>query len=234
MDYKTKYTANQDIRTYMYDHGVSQRMLADHMSVSVCTVNSLLKKELPDKEKEDLLRRIDAIIADKNEPAVEESPVDETEADEEVEETAEEAVEESNDTSVSTKFQVGDRVKIPSKQLTIGIVRDIWCSLVQHKVMYAVDTENGTRAMYAEDQLEPEPLPITYRFETTIDGNVAVCVMYATQGDQTWVYARGHAHVLHDGEVGLAQAISYSARRMFESLDTKQKNKIYFKGEYAK
>ena len=83
--------------------------------------------------------------------------------------------------------------------------------------------------MYSEDQLEPAPLPIDYSFETHIDGNVAVVTMIATQGEKTWVYARGHAHIIHDGEVGLAQAISYAARRMFETLDKKQPNQIYFK-----
>ena len=120
-------------------------------------------------------------------------------------------------------------MKIPSKQLTIGIIADIWHSLVQDKVMYAVDLEGGSRGLYGENQLEPAPLPITYTFESYIDGNVAVTIMNATQGDKTWVYARGHAHIIHDGEVGMAQAVSYSARRMFESLDTRQKNRIYVK-----
>lgn len=229
--------ANQDIRDYLADHGVTQGMLAERLGVKQWKLCTMMKTELPQKEKENLLNYIDAIVADRNDSIEEECPADETYVNEPVEETTEEATEsadeeateENHDASVSSKFQVGDRVKIPSKQLTIGIVRDIWHSLVQNRFMYAVDTENGNRAMYSEEQLEPEPIPITYSFEATIDGNVAVCVMYATQGDETWVYARGHAHVLHDGEVGLAQAISYSARRMFESLDTKQKNKIYVK-----
>lgn len=225
--------ANQDIRDYLADHGVTQGMLAERLGMKQWKLCTMMKNELPQKEKENLLNHIDAIVADRNDSIEEERPADETHVDgaaeETTEEATEEAAEESTDDSVSTKFQVGDRVKIPAKQLTIGIVRDIWHSLVQNKFMYAVDIENGNRAMYAEDQLEPEPLPITYSFESTIDGNVAVCVMYATQGDETWVYARGHAHIIHDGAVGLAQAASYAARRMFESLDTKQKNKIYVK-----
>lgn len=98
--------------------------------------------------------------------------------------------------------------------------------------MYAVENEDdGYYGMYAEDQLELAPIPIEYSFEARIDVNVAVVTMIAKQGNKTWVYARGHAHILHDGEVGMAQAVSYAARRMFESLDTKQKNPIYFKGE---
>lgn len=95
--------------------------------------------------------------------------------------------------------------------------------------MYAVEDENGHIGLYAEDQLEPAPVPIDYSFDARISGNVAVITMTATQGENSWVYARGHAHILHDGEVGLAQAVSYAARRMFESLDKKQVNKIYFR-----
>jgi DNA-binding XRE family transcriptional regulator len=50
-----------------------------------------------------------------------------------------------------------------------------------------------------------------------------------SQGEKSWVYARGHAHILHNGEVGMAQAVSYAAKRMFESLDKQQENKIYAK-----
>lgn len=83
--------------------------------------------------------------------------------------------------------------------------------------------------MFSETQLEPAPLPIEFSFEAHIDGNVAVATMNAVQGEKEWVYARGHAHIIHDGPVGLAQAISYASRRMFESLDKKQDQKIYVK-----
>lgn len=234
-----KYNANQDIRDYMADHMVSQRTLGEAMGVSVWSINKLLKEELPEATKEDLIRRIDAIVTDRNggqeeteeteEPQEAEEETAESEAEESEEETEEETQSSFEDASVTTRFQIGDRVKLPSKALTIGTVADIWHSLVQDKVMYAVDTEGGTRGLYAENQLEPAPKPITYTFEAHIDGNVAVAIMNAEQDGKKWIYARGHAHIIHDGEVGMAQAISYAARRMFESLDTKQKNRIYSK-----
>ena len=223
MNNSTVYTANQDIRDYMADHGVSQRMLAAHMNTNQTKISTMLRKELSEREKEDLLRHIDA-IAQKADP-------DEDEQDYESEETevVEEAEETEETTSVGTKFQIGDRVKIPSKSLVIGIVSDIWHSLLQNKIMYAVDVEGGSRGLFREDQLEPAPLPIEYTFSATVENNVAVVCMIAHQGDKTWVHARGHAHILHDSAVGEAQAVSYAAKRMFESLDTKQENRIYFK-----
>ena len=207
--------ANQDIRDYMADHCVTQTMLAEQMGVKLWKVNDLLKKELTNKEKEDLLQHIDAIAMD---------TAAQTEEVEEVEQT--------NDVSVSTKFQIGDRVKIPAKANKVGTVADIWSSLAKAMIMYAVENEDdGYCGMYAEDQLEPAPLPTTYTFDAVIDANVAVVTMTAHQGNRTWIYARGHAHILHDGEVGMAQAVSYAARRMFETLDKKQPNQIYFKGD---
>lgn len=211
------YTANQDIRDYMADHSVSQKKLAEELGMSVWTMNRMLKTELPQKEKDHLILHIDTIANM--------TPDDE---EQEVPEQTEET-QQTEDVSVSTKFQIGDRVKIPSKELHIGIVCDIWHSLIQDKLMYAVDIEGGSRGLYAEDQLEPAPLPIEYSFTSTCENNVAVVCMMAKQGEKTWVCARGHAHILHDGEVGMAQAISYAAKRMFESLDTKSENRIYFK-----
>lgn len=209
---------NQDIRDYMADHGVTQKDIATEVGVSVYTINKKLQTELSQKDKEMYLNMIDSIVADRGEAMAEEAPVEES------------TPIQNEDVSCSTRFQIGDRVKIPAKSNKIGTVTDIWSSLAKATVMYAVENDDdGYCGMYAEDQLEPAPLPIDYRFETTIDGNAAIVAMIATQGEKSWVYARGHAHILHDGEVGMAQAISYAAKRMFESLDKKQENQIYFK-----
>lgn len=216
---------NQDIRDYLEDHSVTQRMLAKSMGLSDYKMCMMLKKELPEKEKEDIILHIDEIekAALARQTAERGEEVDEAETEEETEQ--------AEDVSVTTKFQIGDRVKIPSKQMTIGTVCDIWHSLVQDKMMYAVDIEGGGRGLYMENQLEPAPLPMEFTFTATSENNIAVVCMMATQGEKTWVYARGHAHILHDGAVGEAQAISYAAKRMFESLDTKTENRIYFKQE---
>ncbi len=210
--------ANQDIRGYMADSGVTQTKLAAEVGVSQFTICQRLKTELSQKDKETYLTIIDAIAHDANQRFAEEVLDDEV------------FEEETADVSTGPKFNIGDRVKIPSKENKIGVVGDIWSSLVQGKLMYAVDTDGGIRGLYAEEQLEPAPIPIDYSWNALIDGNVAVVTMNATRGDKTWVYARGHAHIIHDGEVGMAQAISYAARRMFETLDKQQENKIYFRG----
>lgn len=212
----SKYTTNQDIRDYMEDQGVGQKALAKMMGFAPSTICLMLQKELTQKEKEEWIRHIDAVAAIKRGTVAQE-----------------ETVEESEDVSTGPKFQMGDRVKVPSMANKIGTVCDIWHSLVQSKLMYAVDIDGGHRGLYSEEQLEPAPIPTEYTFSATVENNVAVVCMIATQGEKSWVYARGHAHILHDGEVGMAQAVSFAAKRMFESLDSKQENKIYLKGGNA-
>ena len=214
--------ANMDIRQYLEDHGVTQKMLGAKLGFKEWKMSTILKEELPESEKEKMLSTIDSIIASMVQPS------------EETSEPEAQQVPEPVQVTCTTRFQVGDRVKIPSKALRIGIISDIWNSLRTSMLMYAVDMEDGTKGMYAENQIEAAPLPIEYSFKAIIDSNVAVVTMHAEQGEQGWVVARGHAHILHDGEVGIAQAVSFAARRMFESLDTKNQNpesRIYFKEE---
>lgn len=216
--------ANQDIRDYMADHGVTQRDLAAEVGVSQYSISKKLQTEMPEKEKVMYLNMIDSIVAERGVSETNEVPVEESA---QAEDSTQNVVE---DVSVSTKFQIGDRVKIPSKTNKIGIVNDIWSSLAKEAVMYAVSDENdGHLGLYMENQLEPAPLPIEYSFTAICENNVAVVCMICKQGDKTWVHARGHAHIFHDGAVGMAQAISYAGKRMFESLDKAQPNQIYFK-----
>lgn len=208
---------NQDIRDYMADHGVTQKDLAAEVGLSVGSICMKMKTELSQKDKDVYLNLIDAIAQRRDESFVCDEPEDEPAPVEE---------EGTEDVSCSPKFN-----KVPAKADKIGTVSDIWSSLAKASVMYAVEDESGHCGLYAEDQLEPAPLPIQYTFSAIVENNVAVVCMIATQGGKSWVYARGHAHILHDGAVGEAQAVSYAARRMFASLDTKQEKPIYFKQE---
>lgn len=56
-----KNTANKDIRDYMSDHGVTQKLLAEWMGVSEWKISTMLKNELSQKEKEHLILHIDTI-----------------------------------------------------------------------------------------------------------------------------------------------------------------------------
>ena len=117
---------NQDIRDYMADHGVTQIDLAAEVGVSQFSISKKLQTEMSQKDKEIYLNMIDAIVAERNDALEEEIPVEEP------------VTTESEDVSECTKFQIGDRVEIPSKSNKIGIVSDIWHSIAKDKLMYAV------------------------------------------------------------------------------------------------
>lgn len=155
MNYRTRYTANQDIRQYMEDHGVTQRSLAARMGVSQYAINKTLNTELSQKEKEDLIRHIDA-IAQKTVTEERDECSAEVQKAEKVEDTEEPA---QADVTVSTKYRIGDRVKIPSKSLCIGIVSDVWHSLLQNKLMYAVQTEGAAWVCTGRTSWNRRPCP---------------------------------------------------------------------------
>lgn len=210
--------ANQDIRDYMADHGVTQKMLAKEVGTTQDKISKSLSKELSQLDKEVYLNLIDSIVAERTCGVAEDVPSEDI--------TEEDPVSDSS----GPKFQIGDRVKVPSRVGKVGTVVDIWISIAKATVMYAVEYEDdGYHGMFSEDQLELAPLPVEYKFEITIEDNTAVVAMIAMQGEKSWVFARGHAHILHDGEVGMAQAVIYASKRMFESIDRNQPTQIYFK-----
>ena len=228
--------ANQEIRKTLRHYLVTQDMLAENMGIARSTLSRMLSVECDESVKKAIESRIIMIARNKFACVEEEANNAHNDAEnvatkEETEDVAVQEETENADTHKDTKFQIGDRVKVASRHSIIGTVADIWHSHAHDSSMYAVDLENGSRGLYAEDKLEPAPIPITYSWEAHIDGNVAVVTMNATQGEKTWVHSRGHAHILHDGEVGMAQAVSYAARRMFEALDANQKDRIYLNRE---
>lgn len=74
--------------------------------------------------------------------------------------------------------------------------------------------------VYHETDLFPyEEERIDYSVDIAVDEGVVVCNIYEVNGDTKKLAARGHAHILHNGVVGIAQAVSYSARRAFMSIN---------------
>ena len=129
------------------------------------------------------------------------------------------------------RFKIGDMVE--TNWIGVGKVSDVMYSPSKDAYTYEVTNDQTAAELFSEDELKPAKVLVDYSFDAHVEGNVAVVTMVASQGEKSWVCARGHAHILHDGEVGVAQAVSFAAKRMFESLDSKQENKIYLKGGNA-
>lgn len=88
--------------------------------------------------------------------------------------------------------------------------------------MYSVDMDDsGSLILFYEDDLKLIPEKKEYSMDIKIDiaGNVLVATLYeVTDGDISKVIAKGHGHLLHDGEYGIAQAASYACKRLYEAL----------------
>ena len=86
-----------------------------------------------------------------------------------------------------------------------------------------IDGCKGVSAVeFTEDALEyiswgDEP---TYRYEFEFLDTVVVATLYETDsyGVEKKI-ARGHGHIIHEGQIGIAQATSYAVKRIYEALN---------------
>lgn len=80
--------------------------------------------------------------------------------------------------------------------------------------------EDDEDIVYHEADLYPyEEEKTDYSVDIAIDDGVVVCNIYEVTGDTKKHVCRGHAHILHNGIIGIAQAVSYASRRAFMSVN---------------
>ena len=122
---------------------------------------------------------------------------------------------------MGAKFNIGDRVEILPNE-DFGIITDIMFSNKHKCNLYEISHENGCRyGTFIASDLEPAPLPKEYSMDIKIDiaQNVVIATLYEDCGDSIKKpLRRGHGHIIHDGELGIAQAASYACRRLYESI----------------
>lgn len=60
----------------------------------------------------------------------------------------------------------------------------------------------------------------TYRYEFEFLDTVVVATLYETdyKGVEKQI-AKGHGHIIHEGQIGIAQAASYAVKRIYEALN---------------
>ena len=109
------------------------------------------------------------------------------------------------------KFKIGDRVKSVSngtgevKEALYSSLNDCW----YYEVMECNTTSVCT---IREGDLEMAPEKID------IADNVVIASLYEMDGDSITPLAKGHGHLIHEGELGIAQAASYACKRLYENL----------------
>jgi hypothetical protein len=73
--------------------------------------------------------------------------------------------------------------------------------------------------MWEDVHLAPyAPEPVTYCYEFDYLDNVVVARFYKIKGEEKTEITRGHGHIIHEGEIGVAQAASYALKRIYMNL----------------
>lgn len=112
------------------------------------------------------------------------------------------------------KFKVGERALVEDEVVKID---DIMQS-EKGGVYYAVTFENGDEeGIYSESELTramPGPSDVSgYDFKIILTTGLAI-VKCSHNGKPLGV---SHAHIFHDGEEGILQAVSYAFKRLWEA-----------------
>ena len=118
------------------------------------------------------------------------------------------------------KFKIGDRVK-PIHQDTVLEVMDAMYSIRCNKWFYdARESETMVSGTYMEDDLELAPEKKDYSMDIKIDiaKNVVIATLYESVGGVQKPIHKGHGHLIHEGEKGIAQAASYACMRLYKSM----------------
>lgn len=117
------------------------------------------------------------------------------------------------------KFKIGDRVKSVSNGT--GEVKEALYSSLNDCWYYEVMECNTTLVCtLSEGDLEMAPEKKEYKMTVDIDiaDNVVIASLFEKDGESLRPLAKGHGHLIHEGELGIAQAASYACKRLYESL----------------
>ena len=123
-------------------------------------------------------------------------------------------------------FKIGDKVVRKTTQEE-GKVIDI-LTTAGYGYLYVVELESGERH-YGEGSEYRMSGTSEYHVEVDHADNVIIVRLLDANGNEV---ARGHGHIIHDGALGIAQAVSYASRKVLYALDDKQPEgqKVYARG----
>lgn len=119
------------------------------------------------------------------------------------------------------KFKIGDRVKMIGHYGIIGEVLNSIYSSRGDEWLYEVRIAGSMDDCTCnENSLELVPEKKDYSMEIKIDiaNNVLVATLYESVGGVLKPLAKGHGHLIHEGEVGIAQAASYACNRLWKKI----------------
>ena len=120
---------------------------------------------------------------------------------------------------MSAKFKIGD--KVDTHWIGIGEVTYVLYSAHKDEYTYEVRNAENASDLFSEGELELVPDKKEYSMDIKIDiaQNVVIATLYeSTNGGDASVVGKGHGHLIHEGELGIAQAASYACMRLYKSI----------------
>lgn len=105
-----------------------------------------------------------------------------------------------------------------------GTIVDKMYSEAESRFLYRIriEGENFTRAaFYSEDDIEINigEIEAEYSVETEFLDNVVIAIVYKTVNGEKQEFVRGHGHIIHEGDVGVLQALSYALKKAYEKFN---------------
>lgn len=137
-------------------------------------------------------------------------------------------------------YQLGDRVRILPYENSPQALRNSRKAVLGDKIGTVVDTLTrvGTNEplyiIHVDGYDVPSSVlwtdaelnrfveePKAYDFTITIENSVAAVEMHEICGKKKTFLTRGHGHILHEGAYGIAQAVSYALKHIYQNLEEK-------------
>lgn len=102
------------------------------------------------------------------------------------------------------------------------IVDKLWseakgCTIYKIKLDGAAHTSAANFPAEAIDLLS-ELNKKAYNFEVEILSNLVLVKFFELGEDSKTEISRGHGHIIHEGEIGIAQAASYALKKIYQKL----------------
>ena len=117
------------------------------------------------------------------------------------------------------KFKIGDRVRYHGN-LT-GKITDILERKATSRFLYEViadGRDNPSNCLVKEEDIELLRKEYSMQISIDIAENVVIASLYEVVGPNMRPVAKGHGHLIHEGEYGIAQAASYACMRLYKSV----------------
>lgn len=128
-------------------------------------------------------------------------------------------------------FNVGDSVRLIDGCGGLTVCDRLYSEATKTYSYKLRDGANVYKRFFEEDEIEydtrsDDDEDDEYSIEATVADNVVICILKNSRGREV---RRGHGHIIHAGEVGIAQALSYAASRLYRSYEDDNDTNNYTK-----